>query len=66
MKSSTDETKATVTSPTVEGIYLDLFEDARRLSRKRAFQTNASQGDCDYPNDCDCDCAPQCPDCDCN
>lgn len=67
MKSKTDVNESTTAPAPVEGIYTDLFKDAKRVDTNPIGLRDASLGDCgDWPNDCDCECAPQCPDCDCN
>lgn len=65
MKTQAEPTNTGVASSRAEGIHTDLFSDAQHRAKK--VQRDAAGGDCsDYPNDCDCECAPQCPDCDCN
>jgi len=53
MKSSTDVKQSTAAAPSVQGIYIDLFNNFKQPGL-------ATSGQCD---DCDCECAPQCPDC---
>lgn len=57
-----DQAPKTLPAP---GIYIGLFDGAEHRSRPP--QLSAVGSECvDWPNDCDCECAPQCPDCDCN
>ena len=65
MKSPIDVKEAGAVATAAQGIYTDLFN-----SPKQRPTNPAAQGQCAAPsddcNDCDCECAPQCPDCDCN
>lgn len=62
--SSTDAKESSVVAPPVQGIHIDLFKNFTRLTTSPRVQRNADRGPCnDPPNDCDCECAPQCPDC---
>ncbi len=63
MKSSTDVKQSTAPALPEQGIYIDLFNDFRHPATNAVVQANgvrAGAGECD---DCDCECAPQCPDC---
>lgn len=56
----TKNPKSPLVADTSQGIYLDLFKDAPRVTRNSLGDDTASQADCDsWPaDDCDCDCAP--------
>jgi hypothetical protein len=63
MTQPTLDPNLTELSPEGLGIHAGLFNDDAAIARSvrpRSDAENVRSGECD---DCDCECAPQCPDC---
>jgi len=63
MTLSTDLKDSIAAVPSGQGIYIDLFNNFKQVVRNRLVPGDAGLVASDDCNDCDCECAPQCPDC---